>query len=181
MLSLVSSIFDQEFGHSFNVRLLGGADEPVYLPADAVYSYNRLFYRQDYLSSALHEIAHWCIAGQARLQLEDFGYWYHPDGRSTQQQKSFEKAEVKPQALEWMFSLACGHRFSLSTDNLNNHSYAGQVAGNEFAEAVVDQVKTWCDGSRLPIRAAQFLSRLAISSDGATATDPLHYQLTNIV
>ncbi|MDA9664371.1 elongation factor P hydroxylase [bacterium] len=181
MLSLVSSIFDQEFGHSFNVRLLGGADEPVYLPADAVYSYNRLFYRQDYLSSALHEIAHWCIAGQARLQLEDFGYWYHPDGRSSQQQKSFEKAEVKPQALEWMFSLACGHRFSLSTDNLNNHSYAGQVAGNEFAEAVVDQVKTWCDGSRLPIRAAQFLSRLAISSDGATATDPLHYQLTNIV
>jgi hypothetical protein len=147
MLSLVSSIFDQEFGHSFNVRLLGGADEPVYLPADAVYSYNRLFYRQDYLSSALHEIAHWCIAGQARLQLEDFGYWYHPDGRS----------------------------------NLNNHSYAGQVDGNEFAEAVVDQVKTWCDGSRLPIRAAQFLSRLAISSDGATATDPLHYQLTNIV
>ena len=181
MLSLVSSLFDQEFGHSCNTLLLGGADEPLYLPADSVNPGNRLFFRQDYLSSALHEIAHWCIAGQARLKLEDFGYWYNPDGRTAQQQRTFEAAEVKPQALEWMFSIACGHRFRLSADNLDGRSDAGQLASNEFANGVVDQARLWCKEGRLPIRGERFLSRLTTSCDGVKATDPAHYQLTNIV
>ncbi len=90
----------------FNTELIGGADEPIYRPADSQNDRNRLFYRQDYLSSALHEIAHWCIAGPERLKWEDFGYWYQPDVLSKQQQKEFDKVEIKPHALETAFSLA---------------------------------------------------------------------------
>lgn len=181
MLSLVSTLFDQEFGHSWNTQLLGGADEPVYLPADAANLKNRLYFRADYLSSALHEIAHWCIAGEDRLKQEDFGYWYNPDGRTAQQQRIFEAAEVKPQALEWMFSVACGHHFRLSADNLNGNDMAEQSSNGEFARAVVEQALDWCKEGALPRRGAQFLSRLASSCDGVKATDSAHYQLTNIV
>ena len=34
MLARISTIFEQEFGLATNTKLLGGADEPVYLPAD---------------------------------------------------------------------------------------------------------------------------------------------------
>lgn len=176
MLKIISTIFDQEFGQSCNAALLGGAAEPVYLPADANNSRNRLFFREDYVSSALHEIAHWCIAGVERRKLEDFGYWYHPDGRTDQQQRFFEAAEVKPQALEWMFSIACGQRFLLSVDNLNGDSSRDK----NFAQAVVDQALAWCEEGALPSRAEQFLSRLARSCNIAKATDPAHYQLTNL-
>jgi elongation factor P hydroxylase len=59
------------------------------------------------------------VAGQARRLLEDYGYWYCPDGRNMQQQTEFEQVEIKPQALEWAFSVACGKSFKVSTDNLN--------------------------------------------------------------
>ncbi len=49
-------------------------------------------------ASALHEISHWCIAGKARRELVDFGYWYCPDGRDAMTQSQFEDVEVKPQA-----------------------------------------------------------------------------------
>lgn len=177
MLARISTIFDQEFGLTTNTKLLGGADEPVYLPAGGEHSSNRLFFREDYLSSALHEIAHWCIAGQERRKLEDFGYWYKPDGRTEEQQRIFEAAEVKPQALEWMFSVACGQVFRLSVDNLEGDS----SVNHHFAQAVVDQSILWCVKGNLPPRGEQFLSRLALSFNIAEATDFAHYQLTNIV
>lgn len=173
MLEIIGTVFDQEFGQSCNTRLLGGAAEPVYLPADVSNSCNRLFFREDYVSSALHEIAHWCIAGAERRKLEDFGYWYNPDGRTDQQQRIFEAAEIKPQALEWMFSVACGHRFRLSVDNLNGDSSFDK----NFAQGVVDQALAWCERGTLPRRAEQFLSRLASSCGVAKAIDPVHYQL----
>ena len=73
---------------------------------------------RDYFRSALHEVAHWCVAGAERRLLPDFGYWYAPDGRDAQQQRAFEQVEVKPQALEQLFCEAAGHRFSVSMDNL---------------------------------------------------------------
>ena len=36
------------------------------------------------------------MAGLARRQLEDFGYWYKPDGRSNEEQKAFEKTKFIP-------------------------------------------------------------------------------------
>jgi elongation factor P hydroxylase len=177
----VEDVFHQAFLMPFNTELIGGADEPIYRPADSQNGRNRLFYRQDYLSSALHEIAHWCIAGPERLQREDFGYWYHPDGRNPEQQHIFEAAEVKPQALEWIFSIACGHLFSISVDNLEGTG----ASGSSFKQDVVNQALFWCDKDVLPTRAGRFIPQLSdrFSVVRGTQTDALnraYYQLSKL-
>ncbi len=60
-----------------------------------------------------------CVAGPERRLLEDFGYWYHPDGRSEQVQAEFEKVEIRPQAYEWILSACAGFPFTVSCDNLS--------------------------------------------------------------
>ena len=143
----------------FNTLLIGGAEEPVYLPADQQCQHHRLFYREDYLSSAFHEIAHWCIAGDVRRMQMDFGYWYQPDGRNAEQQRSFESVEVKPQAVEWHLSQAAGHRFHLSADNLNGADIDGNAASERFANAVCRQAQHYCRAG-LPARAAVLVNNL---------------------
>jgi len=168
-LDQVIAVFEKLFAAEFNTRLLGGVAEPVYIPAgysaaDAIgdnshteiCDYHRLFFREDYFSSALHESAHWCIAGAQRRLKVDFGYWYNPDGRSQMQQSVFEQAETKPQALEWMFSVACGENFRISADNLA----ADIGASNDFIQAVAGQAQVWCDGP-MPTRGEQLLKGLA--------------------
>lgn len=125
------------------------------------------------MSSALHETAHWCIAGLERLKLEDFGYWYNPDGRTPQQQRIFEAAEVKPQALEWMFSNACGQGFNLSVDNLEGDS---AMASESFAQAVSQQAIAWCQPGSLPGRAALFIGALGDGFNSLNALDATQYQ-----
>lgn len=112
-------LFDQAFAETQNTRLILGEDEPVYLPADEDTPYHRVVFAHGYFASALHEIAHWCIAGERRRQQIDYGYWYCPDGRDADQQAEFERVEIKPQAIEWAFSVACNKPFRVSTDNLN--------------------------------------------------------------
>ena len=180
-VQIVADVFHQAFLMPFNTELIGGADEPIYRPADSQIGRNRLFYRQDYLSSALHEIAHWCIAGPERLKWEDFGYWYHPDGRSPAQQHIFEAAEVKPQALEWIFSMACGHPFGISVDNLEGTG----VSSSSFKQAVVNQALAWCDKDALPTRAECFLPQLSdrfgvLQGTQAGALNRAHYQLSKL-
>lgn len=111
-------LFETCFARDYNTILVGGGAEPEYLPADATHPQHRIIFTQDYFRSALHEVAHWCVAGADRRLLADFGYWYAPDGRSADQQRAFEQVEVKPQALEQLFCEAAGHRFSVSLDNL---------------------------------------------------------------
>ncbi len=66
----------------------------------------------------------------------DYGYWYKPDGRNAKEQQLFQSVEVKPQALEWHLSNACGYRFQYSFDNLN-----GDLAGEDvFKNAVQRQL-----------------------------------------
>ena len=113
-------IFDGLFFKPFNTRLIRGADEPVYLPADQDCDVHRVVFAHGYFASALHEIAHWCVAGQARRLLEDYGYWYCPDGRDAAQQAEFEKTEVVPQALEWAFSVAANCMGSNLTGTLSS-------------------------------------------------------------
>ncbi len=147
-------IFADCFEAAHRTELRGGADEPLYLPArDAAPAV--IFYRHDYDASALHEVAHWCIAGPRRRQLVDYGYWYAPDGRSPAQQRAFERVEAKPQALEWIFADAWGTPFELSADNL-----AGDATPSDaFARAVMQQKQRYLrDG--LPPRAARFLGAL---------------------
>lgn len=149
------SVFNRQFSGSCQTCLLGDGAEPVYLPADSEHPLNRLVFRLDYFASALHEIAHWCIAGEQRRTQVDYGYWYHADGRSQAQQASFEKLEAKPQALEWIFAKACNFRFQPSSDNLNG----AEVEASGFKQAISVEVQRFCDLG-LPERAAQF--RLAL-------------------
>ena len=172
-LQLIIRLFEQQFFARFNTRLEAGASEPVYLPASGDCAWHRLFFREDYIASALHETAHWCIAGLERLKLEDFGYWYNPDGRSAEQQQLFEAAEVKPQALEWMFANACGQPFRLSVDNLDGES---ALASESFARAVSQQAIDYCEPGRLPSRAALFIHGLRQWFDGPDVLDPAAYQ-----
>lgn len=132
----VVRIFDDLFVGRSNTQLIGGGEEPVYLPSDVAGERHRLVFSYDYFSSALHEVSHWCLAGTQRRKLIDFGYWYAPDGRSIQQQHAFEAVEVKPQALEWIFSMAAGIKFRVSVDNLN----AGEYDSSPFTERVRQQV-----------------------------------------
>ncbi|WP_426760080.1 elongation factor P hydroxylase, partial [Pseudomonas aeruginosa] len=87
------SIFNYCFENDYNTRLVRGGDEPIYLPADDQRPYHALFFAHGFFSSALHECAHWLIAGEERRKLVDFGYWYAPDGRNEEQQTLFQRVE----------------------------------------------------------------------------------------
>lgn len=173
----LEAIFREVFFNYYNTVLVGGAAEPVYWPAghdsgDGACGLNRLCYRADYFASALHETAHWCIAGPARRCCVDFGYWYAPDGRNVEQQRAFQRVEVRPQALEWLFSVASGYRFRVSLDNLNGLENAGD---NDFAVAVREQALHWCDTSP-PERAVKFISALATYYGIPDPCNPEHFQ-----
>lgn len=147
-------LFNQEFV-DFNTRLVRGEGEPQYCPMDKTTPYHRIEFAHGYLASALHEVAHWCIAGEQRRLQYDYGYWYHPDGRNQSQQAAFENVEVKPQALEWMFSVASCSRFRVSADNLNG--YQGDLTA--FTQRVREQVDSYlCSG--IPRRAQRFIAVL---------------------
>ncbi|NVK41781.1 MAG: elongation factor P hydroxylase [Oceanospirillaceae bacterium] len=135
------AIFNRLFLPTFNTELVRGDDEPIYLPADADHPHHRILFAHGFFASALHEIAHWCVAGAERRLLVDFGYWYKPDGRSAEEQALFERVEVKPQALEWIFSEAAGHRFHFSADNLSS----GFGPSELFRQRVQRQVKTYLE------------------------------------
>ena len=130
-------LFNQLFAHTENTLLVAGEDEPIYLPADTKHAQHRIIFAHGFFSSALHEISHWCIAGEARRQQIDYGYWYNPDGRSADQQMAFAKVEAKPQALEWILSRACGYKFVISLDNLR----AEPIDITPFRQAVLTQIK----------------------------------------
>jgi elongation factor P hydroxylase len=158
--ALVASDLERIFHDCFFARhatiLEGGGPEPLYLPSpDLERAPHRILYREDFFASALHEVAHWCVAGLARRKLDDYGYWYRPDGRDPREQAEFERAEAGPQALEWIFSEACGFAFHFSADNLA--SALGPSA--EFEEAVRRRKQAYLDHG-LPPRAEQFLAAL---------------------
>lgn len=148
-------IFNACFKQAYNTVLIGGASEPLYQPQNNEHKTHCIFYSHDYFASALHEVAHWCIAGEQRRLLEDYGYWYTEDGRNANQQAEFERVEVKPQAIEWAFSKACHKPFRVSIDNLT----AGEIDDTPFKNAVAQQLAEY-DESGFPPRAAAFLLAL---------------------
>ena len=158
-------LFNDQFHSSEQTILVGGGSEPIYLPCDKDHKYHRIVFREDFFSSALHEISHWCIAGYQRRQQVDFGYWYEPDGRNIKQQKLFEQVEIKPQALEWVLSQAAGKRFSPSSDNLLGES----KDLFDFKNAVYEQVQCYLHEG-LPERALIFRDVIA-----------RHYQRTSFL
>lgn len=147
-IDLFNSVFS-----SLNVRLVRGDDEPEYFPASEN-SAAQIVFAHGYLASALHEVSHWCIAGKRRRQLLDYGYWYAADGRSEAQQKAFEQVEIKPQALECLFSLACHQPFRVSQDNL---FATFDTSNSTFEHDVYTQVQHYiADPQQIP-RDAKYL------------------------
>ncbi|PKH02865.1 elongation factor P hydroxylase [Psychromonas sp. MB-3u-54] len=116
------TLFNNTFGDRFNTVLIAGEDEPVYLPADVQNRQHRIEFAHGFYASALHEIAHWLVAGEQRRLLVDYGYWYEPDGRDAKLQAEFEKVEITPQAIEWVLAASCGFKFDVSVDNLGGIS-----------------------------------------------------------
>lgn len=158
------ALFNRTFA-DFNTRLVKGNDEPIYLPANNECHYHQIVFAHGFFSSALHEISHWCIAGEKRRQLEDYGYWYCPDGRDAQQQADFEKVEIKPQAIEWAFTQAAGRKFQVSTDNLNG----AQPDRQGFTENVAAQL-TYYQQNGFPPRAQRFIDALSETFSATTST-----------
>ena len=148
-------LFNRLFFERYQTMLVYGDSEPLYIPASGQ-SPARIYFAHGYFASALHEIAHWCIAGRQRRSKVDYGYWYQGNGRNAAAQQAFESVEAKPQAMEWIFSVACGFRFQLSVDNLSNVAvdYAG------FETKVFSQVERYVQQG-LPTRAEVFFTALA--------------------
>lgn len=159
-------LFSNCFRETFNTELVIGNDEPIYLPAGqtdigiAAQDYAQIVLAHGFFNSALHEIAHWCVAGEERRKLIDFGYWYCPDGRTAEQQHNFQQVEVKPQAIEWAFSVACGRQFKPSCDNLNGDEFGRQPDVLAFQQQIYGQVLVYLKNG-FPPRAQVFIEALA--------------------
>lgn len=149
-------LFNATFEATENTVLERGGDEPLYLPADGDNPRHRILFAHGFFASALHEIAHWCIAGRRRRQLVDYGYWYQPDGRDADEQAAFEAVEARPQALEWGFSIVCGAPFRVSVDNLDG----APVDRDRFARRVHDALQRYSTRG-FPPRAERFMTVLS--------------------
>lgn len=156
----IEDVFNCTFFETHNTVLQGGAAEPYYSPATAA-TPHCITYREDFVSSSLHEVAHWLVAGEARRQLPDWGYWYAPDGRDTQQQEAFEQVEVRPQAIEWWLHQACGLPFQVSLDNLG----AAAGDGSAFKDAVFAEACR-LQSVGLSVRAARLHAALSAAFGG---------------
>jgi len=150
------TLFNDTFSDKFNTRLIKGGSEPLYSPANGQCHYHQIIFAHGFYSSGLHEISHWCIAGKERRLIEDFGYWYIPDGRNEQQQKTFEQVEIKPQAVEWALCVAAQKKFNVSADNLNGFEADSQ----SFKRDVYQQVQQYLEHG-FPHCARLFIETLA--------------------
>ncbi|WP_281645248.1 elongation factor P hydroxylase [Parendozoicomonas sp. Alg238-R29] len=165
------TLFNQCFYRDYHTTLSAHAEEPLYTPATPDQP-ARIHFTRDYFASALHEIAHWCIAGEYRRTLEDYGYWYEPDGRTEEQQALFESVEIEPQALEWIFSLCCNAPFRISADNLNSTIGASE----SFKRNVYNKAVEYLENG-LPERPQHFAKALSRhfredTSPAASELDP---------
>jgi len=134
----------------YDTRLVGGFCEPFYKASRGGAS-AEIRFTHDYARSALHELAHWCVAGKVRRQHDDYGYWYAPDGRTDAQQQLFFRVEVVPQAIEKHFCMALDIPFAVSVDNLGNRGVTGSA---EFSAAVDERFARYRHEG-LPERAAR--------------------------
>ena len=164
----IAACFNATFSSAWQVRIQGGAQEPLYRPAGSACTQSRLYYREDFAASALHEIAHWCIASVARLAREDFGYVYIPPPRTSAAQDQFLALELRTQALERVFAGAAGVPFRPSYDHFPADEMSRQRAVQqavEFSAALTAHEATTHAWMRTPsgARAAQFLAALELA------------------
>ncbi|WP_106478511.1 elongation factor P hydroxylase [Phytohalomonas tamaricis] len=164
------TLFDGLFKQRYRTRLVLGDNEPLYRPATRPDETHQIIFAHGFFASALHEVSHWCVAGARRRELEDYGYWYLPDGRDADQQRAFESAEVVPQAIEMLLSEACAFRFNVSVDNLNGEV---EVDREAFAAKVSAQAERY-RREGLAVRAETFRRALeAFYQHGASFSEAI--------
>jgi elongation factor P hydroxylase len=150
----IAAIFNALFLGSHHTELRGGGDEPLYLPrtrsAPAL-----IIHTRDYVASALHEAAHWCIAGARRRRLIDYGYGYVPPPRTPADQQLFFRNEIRTQALESILARAADAPFRVSHDDPD----ADEAAVQQFAGAVSAEAARLAEQG-LPPRAARLHAAL---------------------
>lgn len=113
-----------------NLIIKGDAEEPFY-EAPTANTHAILYFRSNYPRSLLHEMSHYCLAGDRRRALDDFGYWYAPCGRTAEEQQRFEEVEARPQGLEKAMCEIVGLKFSPSLDD-----FSGRPASESFLQAL---------------------------------------------
>jgi elongation factor P hydroxylase len=154
----ISSVFAASLGDDYHTELVGGASEPFYKPAVGG-APAQLYFREDFPASALHEVAHWCIAGIQRRRQEDFGYHYIAGPRDARQQAAFFELELHTQSLESAFARALGLEFQPSADNLQ-----ADIDGFAAAiEAYTRALEAWL-ASPAGTRARRFIQALEQAS-----------------
>lgn len=146
--------FNDTFLASHHTAMRGGAAEPLYLPAVGA-SPAQIVFTYDYPASALHEAAHWCLAGEQRRTQRDYGYWYVPGPRNSAQRAAFFQAEADVQALEAVFAQTCGMRFVVSADDFD----ASPEELAQFEHDVTARLNV--RRATLPLRARTFRAALA--------------------
>ncbi|MBP8012726.1 MAG: elongation factor P hydroxylase [Acinetobacter sp.] len=167
--------FNHWFSH-LNVNLVKGDFEPEYFPATPDQP-ARIQFAHGFFNSALHEISHWCIAGEQRRLLPDLGYWYAPDGRTQEQQALFEQVEIKPQAIEWLFAQAFGRKFRVSLDNLTGEGGDGRT----FKDNVFAQVQRYFNGeTKLPRDAKRFIECICYCTRGGKTLQSAEFERKNL-
>ena len=166
----ICGVFHACFEHEYQTRLLGGATEPLYEPVSNESPWHSIFFREDFTSSALHEVAHWCIAGKSRRRQLDFGYQYEGQ-RDVAGQRAFEALEAKPQGLEWIFSVAAGVPFRVSCDNFDERV----LDLDGFREKVRAAAREWL-ARGLPERAGRFAEALSRTTGQQKALNVLTYR-----
>lgn len=113
-----------------DLSIQGGAEEPFYR-GPSEHAKATIYFRSNYPRSLLHEMSHYCLAGPERRKLDDFGYWYFPCGRSSEQQQRFEAVEARPQGLEKAMCAIIGLEFLPSIDD-----FSGRPPSKMFLEEI---------------------------------------------
>jgi elongation factor P hydroxylase len=153
------TLFDGLFVDSEGTRLVRGGAEPLYLPRSPERPVAEVIFAHGFFASVLHEVAHWCLVGPERRRLQDYGFWYRPAGRTAEQQREFEVVEARPQALEWIFSVAAGSVFHLSADNIGGDPDTVE-SEQRFRQRVVEEARALL-ARGLPPRALRFATALS--------------------
>lgn len=118
------------FEHLFpTLIIIGGADDPYY-EAPKANRKGKIFFKENYPRSLLHEMAHYCLAGKKRRKLDDYGYWYTECGRTSEEQELFQLVEARPQGLEKAMCEVIGIHFSPSLDDFSGRSISGVFLKN---------------------------------------------------
>lgn len=122
-----------------NLIIIGGANDPYY-EAPKAEAKAKIFFKENYPRSILHEMAHYCLAGKKRRKLNDYGYWYSECGRTREEQELFQLVEARPQGLEKAMCKAIGIHFSPSLDDFSDRPIS-QVFSKDLENHYQEMIK----------------------------------------